>query len=117
MILDGADHSYYTRFIRHVEDLARRLSVDMRLGLSERDRLAASIGCAYAGLCLDRHEGLAKKATARLQQELEWQIPADGGHISRNPRLLIELLLDLLPLRVLYGAKGQEQPRGLTAAD
>ncbi len=116
MILDGADHGYYTRFIRHVEDLARRLSADMRLGLSERDRLAACIGCAYAGLSLDRNEGLARRATARLLQELEWQILPDGGHVSRNPRLLIELLLDLLPLRVLYGAKGQEQPRGLTAA-
>lgn len=116
MILEGADHGFYQRFVRHIGETARRLAVDMNDGLTERDRLAAAIGCAYAGLCLERAERLRRAATRRLSQELDWQILPDGGHCSRNPRVLIELLLDLLPLRVLYGAQGAEQPRALTAA-
>jgi uncharacterized heparinase superfamily protein len=54
IVTEGADHSFYHRFIRHLGQTARRLGVDMRHGLTERDRLAAIIGCAYAGLCLDR---------------------------------------------------------------
>ncbi|MGL4727996.1 MAG: heparinase II/III family protein [Bosea sp. (in: a-proteobacteria)] len=116
MILEGADHGFYQRFVRHIGETARRLSIDMDDGLNERDRLAAAIGCAYAGLCLDKAERLQRTATKRLSQELNWQVLPDGGHCSRNPRLLVELLLDLLPLRVLYGAQGLEQPRALTAA-
>jgi uncharacterized heparinase superfamily protein len=116
MILEGADHSFYDRFVRHLGETAQRLAIDMRRGLNERDRLAAAIGCAYAGLCLDHAERMRRAATSRLSKELDWQILPDGGHVSRNPRLLVELLLDLLPLRVLFGAQGIEQPRALTGA-
>jgi uncharacterized heparinase superfamily protein len=116
MILEGADHSFYDRFVRHLGETAQRLAIDMDKGLTERDRLAAAIGCAYAGLCLDHAERMRRAATRRLSKELDWQILPDGGHASRNPRLLVELLLDLLPLRVLYGAQGHEQPRSLTGA-
>jgi uncharacterized heparinase superfamily protein len=116
MILEGADHSFYDRFVRHLGETAQRLAIDMDKGLTERDRLAAAIGCAYAGLCLDHAERMRRAATSRLSKELDWQILPDGGHASRNPRLLVELLLDLLPLRVLYGAQGHEQPRALTGA-
>ena len=116
IVTEGADHGFYHRFIQHLAHTARRLSVDMRQGLNERDRISAAIGCAYAGLCLDRMEGLAKDATRRLVLELEWQILPDGGHVSRNPRILIDLLLDLLPLRGLYAAKGLEPPGALTGA-
>ena len=43
--------------------------------------------------------------TRRLVDELERQILPDGGHISRNPGALIELLLDLLPLRQAFAAR------------
>jgi uncharacterized heparinase superfamily protein len=116
MIAEGADHSFYERFVKHLAQTARRLKVEMRHGLTDRDQLLASMGCAYAGLCLDRSEGLLKAATRNLGRELDWQILPDGGHVSRNPRLQIDLLLDLLPLRGLYAAKGLEPPRALTGA-
>lgn len=116
MITEGADHGFYHRFIAHLGQTARRLSVDMRQGLTERDRLFAAIGCAYSGLCLDRMESLARSATRHLCHELDWQVLPDGGHVSRNPRVLVDLLLDLLPLRGLYAAKGLEPPRALTGA-
>jgi uncharacterized heparinase superfamily protein len=116
MILEGADHSFYQRFVQHISETAHRLAIDMHDGLGERDRLAAAIGCAYVGLCLEKGDRLQRAATKRLSQELDWQVLPDGGHCSRNPRLLVELLLDLLPLKVLYGAQGLEQPRALTSA-
>ena len=42
-----------------------------------------------------------------LAAELERQILPDGGHSSRNPSILVELLLDLLPLRQCFAARGQ----------
>ena len=40
----------------------------------------------------------------------------DGGHISRNPGVLIELLLDLLPLRQAFAARNMAPPPALNNA-
>ncbi|HEX2655590.1 MAG TPA: heparinase II/III family protein, partial [Xanthobacteraceae bacterium] len=40
----------------------------------------------------------------------------DGGHISRNPGTLIELLLDLLPLRQAFAARNVPPPQALLNA-
>src|SRR5690606_14259749 len=39
-----------------------------------------------------------------------------GGHVSRNPRVLIDLLADLLPLRQTYAARSVEPPAPLLRA-
>ncbi len=52
----------------------------------------------------------------RLVEELGRQILPDGGHISRNPGVLIELLIDLLPLRQLFSARNLQPPQALNNA-
>ena len=51
-----------------------------------------------------------RSAIKQLVAELERQILPDGGHISRNPGALIELLLDLLPLRQAFAARNIAPP-------
>jgi uncharacterized heparinase superfamily protein len=51
-----------------------------------------------------------------LSRELNAQILDDGGHVSRHPGTLVELLLDLLPLRLLYASRGIETPEALGRA-
>ena len=52
----------------------------------------------------------------RLIQELDRQILPDGGHISRNPGALVDLLLDLLPLRRAFAPNNIVPPPGLNNA-
>jgi uncharacterized heparinase superfamily protein len=52
----------------------------------------------------------------RLIDELRKQILPDGGHVSRNPGALIELLADLLPLRQLFSARQLQPPQALNNA-
>src|SRR5204863_10159483 len=52
----------------------------------------------------------------QLVAEVEYQILPDGGHISRNPGALIELLLDLLPLRHAFAARNIAPPPQLNNA-
>ncbi|MDQ1695447.1 MAG: hypothetical protein QOJ03_800 [Frankiaceae bacterium] len=59
--------------------------------------------------------GLAMWAK-QLADELGRQILPDGGHISRNPGALIELLVDLLPLRQLFTARNLAPPAALLNA-
>ena len=48
--------------------------------------------------------------------ELERQILPDGGHISRNPGVIIEILLDLLPLSQAFTARNVAPPPALINA-
>ena len=68
-------------------------------------RLQAVIALTYAALCIQGQSGHLRGSARRLIEELRRQILPDGGHISRNPGALIELLADLLPLRQLFAAR------------
>jgi uncharacterized heparinase superfamily protein len=54
-----------------------------------------------------------RREGGRLDRELERQILADGGHVSRNPRAVLDLLIDLLPLRQTYINLGHDLPQKL----
>lgn len=116
LILHEADVGFYKQFIRslvkQVHYLDRRIH-DAPVGVQ---RLQTTIALVSAGLCLAGQAKLAKRATRRLVDELERQILPDGGHVSRNPGVLIELLLDLLPLRQLFSARNTPPPSALLHA-
>jgi uncharacterized heparinase superfamily protein len=116
LLLDDSDVRFYRRFIRsltrHVRQL-RRTAPDATEGVP---RLQAMIALTYAALCMAGQARHSRTATKRLADELERQILPDGGHISRNPGALIELLVDLLPLRQLFTARNLAPPDALLNA-
>ncbi len=116
LILQDADHAFYRSFLR---SLSRQVRYLQRIAFKSRDgypRLLAAIALAFAGLCIADEARLLKRSTKRLSQELERQILPDGGHISRNPTVLVALLLDLLPLRQAYAARNLPPPTALLNA-
>jgi uncharacterized heparinase superfamily protein len=115
-LLHDADARFYRRFLR---SLTRQVRYLRRTARNVRDglpRLQAVIALNYAALCMAGQMRLAKPAARRLADELLRQIVPDGGHISRNPGTLIELLLDLLPLRQAFGARNIAPPAALINA-
>jgi uncharacterized heparinase superfamily protein len=79
-------------------------------------RLQVQIALGYAALCLANQARHIRTATRKLSEELQRQVLPDGGHISRNPGALIELLLDLLPLRQTFTARNIAPPPALLNA-
>jgi uncharacterized heparinase superfamily protein len=79
-------------------------------------RLQVLIALCYASLCLANQSRHIRTATRKLSDELQRQILPDGGHISRNPGALIELLIDLLPLRQTFAARNIAPPPALLNA-
>src|SRR5207302_2484838 len=79
-------------------------------------RLQVLIALCYASLCLANQARNIRAATRKLSDELQRQILPDGGHISRNPGALIELLIDLLPLRQTFAARNIAPPPALLNA-
>ncbi len=79
-------------------------------------RLQAAIAVSCASIGLTGFENLRGRALERLGSELASQILADGGHISRNPQILRDLLADLVPVRAALEAARLEVPASLNAA-
>ena len=115
VILAGAERTFYTRFMRalatHRADLDQRISA-----LRGDERLLAALALAAFGLCARDADALQRSGTAALAAAIDAQVLPDGGHVSRNPQTLIDLLLDLLPLRQAYAARGVQAPQQLLNA-
>lgn len=116
LILDGCDHEFYRRFMRSINRQVRylrRTAFDAMPGLP---RLRVMIALATAALSMSDQPRLVKSTSRLLDTELVRQILPDGGHVSRNPGATLELLIDLLPLRQAYTARGTEPSRILLSA-
>jgi uncharacterized heparinase superfamily protein len=116
IILENADHGFYRRFVRAIEAHAAALERALAGGLEADARLTAIIALTQAGLCLEGAAGLLRRATLMLARELPAQILSDGGHVSRNPRILVELLIDFLPTRQAFVARSIAAPQPLLNA-
>jgi uncharacterized heparinase superfamily protein len=116
LILDDVDVGFYRRFLRTLTRQIRYLrstAGDARDGVP---RLQARIALTYAALCMADQGHHLRKAARQLVAELERQVLPDGGHITRNPGALIELMLDLLPLSQVFAARNLSPPSALLNA-
>ena len=97
---------------RQAANLARVLPA----GLSGADLILALRGLAIAGACLPGGQRWLTRALALLTQELPQQILADGGHCERSPARHLGVLRDLVDIKSMLHAAGQEPPTELQVA-
>jgi uncharacterized heparinase superfamily protein len=110
LLLSDTDGRFYRRYLRNLTREIRYLRHTM-LNISDGvPRLQVLIALCYASLCLANHARHIRGVTRKLSDELQRQILPDGGHISRNPSALVELLLDMLPLRQTFAARNIAPP-------
>jgi uncharacterized heparinase superfamily protein len=115
-VLQDADVRFYRRFTRSLSRQVRYLRRTLNQSRDGLPRLQAVIALTYAALCLEGQSGSLRPSARRLIDELNRQILPDGGHVSRNPGALIELLIDLLPLRQLFSSRNLPPPAALNNA-
>jgi uncharacterized heparinase superfamily protein len=115
-VLNEAEVRFYRRFMRSLTRQVRFLQRNTYGVADGLPRLQVLMALVYASLCMANQHRLFKPAVRRLGDELQRQILADGGHISRNPAVLLELLLDLLPLRQAFGARNIPPPPAILNA-
>lgn len=116
VVLQGAEYAFYRAFLRSLAVQIRYLRSMVREMDDGKHRLRARIALAYAALALPASPSAARIAARNLSQELEDQILPDGGHISRNPMVVMELLADLLPLRQTFANQAEAPPQALIGA-
>ncbi len=116
LVLNDTDSKFYRRYLRGLSREIRQLRSAMLSIADGIPRLQVLIALCYASLCLANQAGQIRNATRKLSDELQRQILPDGGHVSRNPGTLIELLIDLLPLRQTFTARNIPPPAALLNA-
>jgi uncharacterized heparinase superfamily protein len=116
LILRDADVRFYRRFMRSLLRQVRYLrhtAGDARRGVS---RMQSAMALSYAALCVAGQARHIKSMTERLRHEIERQILPDGGHVSRDPGAIIDILIEFLPLRQVYTSRNVAPPQALLNA-
>ena len=116
VVLQGAEFPFYRAFLKSLAVQIRYLRSVAREMPDGKDRLRARVALAFAALSLPAPASALRNATRNLSEELDRQILPDGGHISRNPLAVMELLADLLPLRYTYANQAETPPASLINA-
>ncbi len=114
LLLDGADPKTYDALAASLGFQLVRLSATWREAPAGEARLLALIAVVLANLSVAGHDRQLREAERALTDELDRQILPDGGHVSRNPAVLLDLVLDLLPLSQCFKARDLEPPEGLS---
>jgi uncharacterized heparinase superfamily protein len=114
-LLDGADPSFRRSFMTSLSRQARHLGRCNRRAGHGEPRLAALGGLLLSRLALTGGTGGGRHLAA-LGHEIERQVLADGGHVSRNPSAMLEVLGHLLTLRAALSLAQCEVPAVLESA-
>jgi len=116
LLLDGVDPTTYERTANSLGDHLVHLSAAWRHAPDGYPRLLALTALVLADLCVAGHERHLREIEVDFAAELDRQILPDGGHVSRNPGVLVELLLDFLPLRQCFAVRSRTPPAALDPA-
>lgn len=115
-LLEGANAAFYDAMMLQLSRELHYLRVNNGLPGNTAPRLRAQIALLLGGLCVAELQGYVNSYLAAFCTELDKQILPDGGHVSRNPAVLVDLLLDLLPLKQCFLARALDTPDELNDA-
>lgn len=112
-LLEDANAGFYRMFTKTLGSELRALDTARRRAAPGYPTLACCMALLLGCLAAEGHDRDLPLAEARLLSELKLQVLADGGHVTRNPEMVLEVLLDLLPIRQCYAARGMSVPPGV----
>ena len=113
LLLEGADRSTYDALLESLGQQLIALSATWRDAPDGVPRLLVLSALTLSDLCVAGRDRRLEADARLFAGELARQILPDGGHRSRHPGIGVELLLDLLPLRQCFVARGQAVPMAL----
>lgn len=116
LLLEDVDQATYDRIADSLGDQLIHLSATWRDAPAGYCRLMALAALVLADLCVAGHDKHLGEIEEEFAMELEAQVLPDGGHVSRNPGVPVELLLDFLPLRQCFNVRDRAVPSALNDA-
>ena len=111
----GQVRHWFDRDLRGAEEAHRR-AVSLDPDSAAGERLYACIALGMAATAIDGYGQFRERVLPALANELDRQVLADGGHVSRHPGAMIEPLIDLISLVTCLRAQRLAVPERITAA-
>jgi len=116
LLLDGADAGFYRAFVKALAADCVRLKRARGAAPETELKLLIQLALTHYALCSAEADAELRDAAAQLCRLLDAQVLSDGGHVSRNPQVVIDLLLDLLPLKLAFLWRRIQTPQPIVAA-
>jgi uncharacterized heparinase superfamily protein len=116
LLLEGADAQFYRSFTKGLATDAARVENALRSAPHTELRLILQLALTHYAISCAETDRVIKDAATRLCDLLDDQVLPDGAHISRNPGFLVELLLDLLPLKLAFPWRRIQTPQPIISA-
>ena len=116
LLLKDCDRDFYVRFMRAIDRHVARLAAAFDRAPDGVPRLLIAIVLVAAGAAIADQPRLLRAVLRRLERELDRQVLPDGGHVSRNPTALVNILAELLPVRHALSVRGVAPPARLGEA-
>jgi uncharacterized heparinase superfamily protein len=110
LILSTNDHVYRSLVLNSLARQSRHLLRSIDDAPLGPPQISACIGLIYAGLFLPNAPRRMKRGVSELTRQLQTQVLADGGMITRNPMDLYITLRDLVALREAFIQMHREVP-------
>lgn len=114
-IVENSDSTFYRNWMRSIGIHIKFLKHAYNQAPMGLPRLMCRIALAYAAICVSGQNVYLRNASTLLDEELSLQILPDGGHISRNPGVIPDILCFLLPLREAYAKLGKAPSQELVS--
>lgn len=115
-LTQSADETFIKSFYTSFSQQASHLSRSFCRGLTGVNLLRALRGKLYLALFVAGFDKNRDKVLSRLADQLDQQILADGGHVSRSPSTLLHTLAFALEVRAVLDAEQIEVPDGIHRA-
>jgi uncharacterized heparinase superfamily protein len=115
-LLDGADAPFRAEFLASLSAQGSHLARVVAFAPPDEGRLVAAVALVAAARALP---GLDRAGRGRraLERELARQILGDGGHVARNPSVLLTVLADLVALKLAWQPATDQPPALIGAID
>lgn len=113
LLADG-DDGFRDRFLESLGVQARQLVRAGNRRRGDAGAIAAAKGRLACALCIDI--GHYQAAMDHLCREVRAQVLPDGGHVQRNPSLVLQVLRDLVDIRAALQSARQDIPDDIAAA-
>lgn len=115
LLLEGATPDQAKTMQRSLGTQVQSLRVRGKLATDPTDRLFAALGILGAELCEPEDRANVELRLAQLDAALAGQLDGEGLHKSRNPRIQLNLLVELSSLR--QAASRQSSPIFVSLSD
>jgi uncharacterized heparinase superfamily protein len=116
LLLEGADAPFYRAFAKFAAQDARRLRRELPGQPPTEIKLLMQIALMHYALAAVDDDAIIRTAATRLCDLLDAQVAPDGGHVTRNTDVILNLLLDLLPLKLAFISRRIQTPKPIMSA-